>query len=170
MAFLVAVAIGAGARVGVALGTGAALGVAVGIGVGFAGFLVGAGDSVGAGVGVGVVIGDGAGDAARGGEGRGVTGGTEACASAVCTGRCVALEPPKKCASTPPKRRPARITTTMSGKTGSPLPEGSSSPRRRRGGSLPFRVSAVRRARHEAQQAMRSRTPAAPKRRAPSLP
>jgi hypothetical protein len=63
------------------------------------------------------------------------------------------LEPPKKCASTPPKRRPARITTMMSGKTGSPLPEGSSSPRRRRGGSLPFRASAVRRARREARRA-----------------
>lgn len=146
-----AVAIGAGARVGVALGTGAALGV--GVGVGFAGFFVGAGDSVGGGVGVGVAIGDGVADAIDGADGRGVTGGTDASASGVCAGRCGALEPPKKCASTPPKRRPARITTTMSGKTGSPLPAGSSSPRRRRGGSLPFRASAVWTARREAQRA-----------------
>jgi hypothetical protein len=151
IAVLVAVATGAGARVGVALGAGAALGV--GVGVSFAGFFVGAGDCAGRGVGVGVTIGDGVADAIDGADGRGVTGGTDACASGLCARRCGALEPPKKCASTPPNRRPARITTTMSGKTGSPLPEGSSSPRRRRGGSLPFRASTVRTARREARRA-----------------
>ena len=149
--FLVAATTGAGARVGVALATGAALGVAVG--VGFAGFFVGAGDSLGGGVRVGVAIGDGVADAIGDADGSGVTGRTDASASGVCAARCGAFAPPKKCASTPPKRRPARITTTMSGKTGSPLPEGSSSPRRRRGGSLPFRASAVRTARREALRA-----------------
>lgn len=161
---------------GAELGTGVVLAATVGV----TGFAVGVGCLAGVGVDVGAALGDSAGEgvagavgvavAAGGADGKGVTTGIDACASAVCAGRCGALPPPKKCASTPPKRRPASITTRMSGKTGSPLAEGSSSLRRRRGGSLPFRASAVRQARPQARPATRQRALAAAKRKAPSLP
>lgn len=80
-----------------------------------------------AGVGLSVGIADGtAAPYADSGEG----------ATATREGSGRGVFPPKKCARTPPSSRPARITTTINGKSGNPRPGGSSSMRRRRGGSL----------------------------------
>ncbi|MBV8372331.1 MAG: hypothetical protein JOY69_03655 [Candidatus Eremiobacteraeota bacterium] len=131
---------GLSAAFGLGLGdaAGVALGFAEGVAVGFAdGAALGAPECKGVGEAVGTTV-----DVADG-DGLAVD-------TAGCTGAFVALtasafrvafgapaDPPKKCANTPPKSRPAKITMTTSGNSGKPpLPFESSSERRRRGASL----------------------------------
>jgi len=82
----------AGSALGVDFGRGVRLGVGRGVGLGVA-----IGLSVAIGVGSGVI------------EGIGV-------------GTCAAGPPPKKCANTPPSKRPSKMTAITNGKIGRPPP------------------------------------------------
>lgn len=126
-------------RAGLALGLGV---VSASLGNGFAACVrIGAGFALGTGVvdavatGVGAAVGKTVGGAVaantRGGAGTGLGGAAAAIGGSDLAER---FEPPKKCASAPPRSSPAKMTTSTSGKSGIPPPAGSSSERRRRRG------------------------------------
>jgi hypothetical protein len=125
-AFGETIEIAVGVADGVSIGVGLVAGVSLAAGVRLAaGVSLAAGVGVAAGVGIGVTAGAGV-----------ASGGVWIGEGIAARGMGVALgaefAPPKKCASAPPRSKPAKITTKTSGKSGSPPPESSERRRRRR--------------------------------------